>query len=55
MEVGAHSDAHFQLVGLNGRARLDLLVAVSSSLVRGSAHHPWSGNAKSYARAIAAG
>ena len=23
MEVGAHSGAHFQLVGLNGRARLD--------------------------------
>ena len=23
MEVGAHSDAHFQLVGLNGRARLN--------------------------------
>jgi hypothetical protein len=23
MEVGAHSDAHFQLGGLNGRARLN--------------------------------
>ena len=34
---------------------LTILVAVSSSLVRGRPHHPSSGNAKSYARAIAAG
>ena len=34
---------------------LTILVAVSSSLVRGRPHHPASGNAKSYARAIAAG
>ena len=55
MEVGAHSDAHFQLVGLNVVLGLTILVAVSSSLVRGRPHHPSSGNAKSYARAIAAG
>jgi hypothetical protein len=34
---------------------LTILVPVSSSLVRGRSHHPSSGNAKSYARAIAAG
>ena len=66
MEVGAHSDAHFQLVGLNGRADEDCETATdftftrdhdfpSSSLVRGRPHHPSSGNAKSHARAIAAG
>jgi hypothetical protein len=34
---------------------LNILAAVSSSLVRGRLHHPSSGNAKSHARAIAAG
>ena len=34
---------------------LTTLAAVSSSLVRGRPYHPSSGNAKSYARAIAAG
>jgi len=34
---------------------LTILVAVSSSLVRGSPDHPWSGSAKSHTRAIAAG
>ncbi|MGB9157552.1 MAG: hypothetical protein WCB20_13755 [Chthoniobacterales bacterium] len=33
---------------------LTILVAVSSYFVRGSTHHPSSGNAKSHTRAIAA-
>jgi hypothetical protein len=55
MEVGDQCEAYFHLVGPNGHARLNKLVAVPASLVRGRRHHPSSGNAKSYARAIAAG